>query len=181
MWKFTLSWYTLRNADGEYLMDLVLNHRAYIYSSSIIGLIGGHYYVQKFVWKKFRNKKKGQKLNMLNRFNILKILIFQYNSSLPFWKGRKTAEKNGSTSFRVLQAHESWSKYTTNKHCSFWKMLHDLPSKENRQQWISDVACKKKIWLKNDFASKRRRSLVIWGKSPSVDGLHNSFWGSMVY
>ena len=28
-------------------------------------------------------------------------------------KGRKTAEKNVSTSFRVLQAPESWSKYTT--------------------------------------------------------------------
>ena len=28
-------------------------------------------------------------------------------------KGRKTAEKNVSTSFRVLQAPKSWSKYTT--------------------------------------------------------------------
>ena len=28
-------------------------------------------------------------------------------------KGRKTAEKNVSTSFRVLQAPESWLKYTT--------------------------------------------------------------------
>ena len=28
-------------------------------------------------------------------------------------KGWKTAEKNVSTSFRVLQAPESWSKYTT--------------------------------------------------------------------
>ena len=30
-------------------------------------------------------------------------------------KGQKTAEKNDSTSFRVLQALESWSKYTTIK------------------------------------------------------------------
>ena len=30
-------------------------------------------------------------------------------------KGQKTAEKNVSISFRVLQAPESWSKYTTHK------------------------------------------------------------------
>ena len=37
----------------------------------------------------------------------------QSQSSKYNKKGRKTAEKNVSTSFRVLQAPESWSKYTT--------------------------------------------------------------------
>ena len=49
--------------------------------------------------------------------NIL--LISAVKSLKKVWneqkKGQKMAEKNVSTSFRVLQAPESWSKYTTHK------------------------------------------------------------------
>ena len=58
--------------------------------------------------KFFSNKKTEKRGVERDQIKGLKLRHFA-----KIKKGRKTAEKNVSTSFRVLQAPESWSKYTT--------------------------------------------------------------------
>ena len=81
-----------------------------------------------------KNRKAPKGAERLQLIPISQMFIFfvhfqtffvEPEKGLKSTKRLKTAEKSSLTSFQVLQAHESWSKYITNKNvenkkfCSF--------------------------------------------------------------